>query len=218
MRNGAKIMSVRANAGFVREVAKEHGSFGKLAGQVAVLQRGRVARTARETRQPARRQHRPDAAALPRLGRLRDVERHRRLPARRRPRRRRGPSTRSATSPRCRRSSTPGPRKPACPTRTYRASAPCRSARITMPIRWRVTSMGRSEARVRLAVTRFSIKSRRTRGLRRAGAVRPGHIPSRDRPASRRRDIGALVGTAVAVRRVGLWQNRRRPRLQARRS
>ncbi len=30
VRNGAKIMSVRANAGFVREVAKEHGSFGKL--------------------------------------------------------------------------------------------------------------------------------------------------------------------------------------------
>jgi 3-methyladenine DNA glycosylase Tag len=30
VRNGAKIMSVRANAGFVRDVAKEHGSFGKL--------------------------------------------------------------------------------------------------------------------------------------------------------------------------------------------
>jgi len=29
VRNGAKIMSVRANALFVREVAKEHGSFGK---------------------------------------------------------------------------------------------------------------------------------------------------------------------------------------------
>ena len=29
VRNGAKIMSVRANAGFVRDVAKEHGSFGK---------------------------------------------------------------------------------------------------------------------------------------------------------------------------------------------
>lgn len=29
VRNGAKIMSVRANAAFVREVAKEHGSFGK---------------------------------------------------------------------------------------------------------------------------------------------------------------------------------------------
>jgi 3-methyladenine DNA glycosylase Tag len=28
VRNGAKIMSVRANAAFVREVAKEHGSFG----------------------------------------------------------------------------------------------------------------------------------------------------------------------------------------------
>jgi 3-methyladenine DNA glycosylase Tag len=30
VRNGAKIMSVRHNAGFVREIAKEHGSFGKL--------------------------------------------------------------------------------------------------------------------------------------------------------------------------------------------
>lgn len=30
VRNGAKIMSVRANASFVRDVAKEHGSFGKM--------------------------------------------------------------------------------------------------------------------------------------------------------------------------------------------
>jgi len=29
VRNGAKIMSVRANAGFVRDIAGEHGSFGK---------------------------------------------------------------------------------------------------------------------------------------------------------------------------------------------
>ena len=29
VRNGAKIMSVRSNAGFVREIASEHGSFGK---------------------------------------------------------------------------------------------------------------------------------------------------------------------------------------------
>src|SRR4051794_32744449 len=29
IRNGAKIMSVRANAAFVRDIAKEHGSFGK---------------------------------------------------------------------------------------------------------------------------------------------------------------------------------------------
>jgi 3-methyladenine DNA glycosylase Tag len=29
VRNGAKIMSVRANAAFVRDIAKEHGSFGK---------------------------------------------------------------------------------------------------------------------------------------------------------------------------------------------
>jgi 3-methyladenine DNA glycosylase Tag len=30
VRNGAKIMSVRSNASFVRDIAKEHGSFGKL--------------------------------------------------------------------------------------------------------------------------------------------------------------------------------------------
>jgi 3-methyladenine DNA glycosylase Tag len=30
VRNGAKIMSVRANASFIRDAAKEHGSFGKL--------------------------------------------------------------------------------------------------------------------------------------------------------------------------------------------
>ena len=30
VRNGAKIMSVRTNASFVRDVAKEHGSFGKM--------------------------------------------------------------------------------------------------------------------------------------------------------------------------------------------
>jgi 3-methyladenine DNA glycosylase Tag len=30
VRNGAKIMSVRVNASFVREIAKEHGSFGRL--------------------------------------------------------------------------------------------------------------------------------------------------------------------------------------------
>lgn len=29
VRNGAKIMSVRANAGFIKDVAKEHGSFGR---------------------------------------------------------------------------------------------------------------------------------------------------------------------------------------------
>src|SRR6516165_7009975 len=30
VRNAAKIMSVRANASFVREIAKEHGSFGRM--------------------------------------------------------------------------------------------------------------------------------------------------------------------------------------------
>lgn len=41
VRNGAKIMSVRHNAGFVAEIAKEHGSFGKmLAGWPATDQIG----------------------------------------------------------------------------------------------------------------------------------------------------------------------------------
>ncbi len=33
VRNGAKIMSVRDNAGFVREIAREHGSFGRFLAQ-----------------------------------------------------------------------------------------------------------------------------------------------------------------------------------------
>jgi 3-methyladenine DNA glycosylase Tag len=33
VRNGAKIMSVRANAGFVRDIARQHGSFGKFLAQ-----------------------------------------------------------------------------------------------------------------------------------------------------------------------------------------
>ena len=33
VRNGAKIMSVRANASFVRDIAREHGSFGKFLAQ-----------------------------------------------------------------------------------------------------------------------------------------------------------------------------------------
>jgi 3-methyladenine DNA glycosylase Tag len=33
VRNGAKIMSVRENAQFIKEIAKEHGSFGKFLGQ-----------------------------------------------------------------------------------------------------------------------------------------------------------------------------------------
>jgi hypothetical protein len=41
---------------------------------VAVGRRGRPARTPGQARQPARRQHRPDAAAISGLGRLRHLE------------------------------------------------------------------------------------------------------------------------------------------------
>ena len=102
-------------------------------GEMAVLRRGRAARTACEARQPARRQYRPDDAALPRLGRVCHVEGRGRcacaMPASISPRR----SPRSATLPRCRRSSTPGPRRPVCPMCRSRGSARCRSARITRP-------------------------------------------------------------------------------------
>ena len=66
VRNGAKIMSVRANASFVRDIAGEHGSFGNPR-ELAVIRRGGAAGTAGQARQPARRQYRADDAALPRL-------------------------------------------------------------------------------------------------------------------------------------------------------
>jgi 3-methyladenine DNA glycosylase Tag len=68
VRNGAKIMSVRDNGRFVQEIAREHGGFGKFlsvwpsSNEIGLL----------------------DAAALPRLGRLRHLARRHRLPARRR--------------------------------------------------------------------------------------------------------------------------------------
>ena len=45
VRNGAKIMSVRGNAAFVREVAKEHGSFGKMLAKWPPSDENRIART-----------------------------------------------------------------------------------------------------------------------------------------------------------------------------
>ena len=74
VRNGAKIMSVRANAGFVQDVGEGARQLRQVPREVAVLRRGRAARTAGEARQPARRQYRADDAALPRLGRVRHVE------------------------------------------------------------------------------------------------------------------------------------------------
>ena len=60
VRYGAKIMSVRDNAGFIREVARDYGSFG------GCWRHGRPpirsdCSTAGQARQPARRQQRPDA-------------------------------------------------------------------------------------------------------------------------------------------------------------
>ena len=89
VRNGAKIMSVRDNAGFVSEVAQEHGSFGKLLAKWPASDEIGLLELLAKARQPARRQYRPDVAALPRLGRLCDLEGRGRVPARCRPRHRR---------------------------------------------------------------------------------------------------------------------------------
>ena len=89
VRNGAKIMSVRANATFLREWRREHGSFGKMLSKwPASDEIGLLALLAKRGSR-TRRQYRPDVAALPRLGRVCDVERRGRMPARCRPRRRR---------------------------------------------------------------------------------------------------------------------------------
>ena len=90
VRNAAKILSVRKNARFVSDIAKEHGSFGRFLAKWPSSRPGRPARAPRETRRPARRQYRPDVPEVPRLGRIRRLEGRRRLPARRRPRYRRG--------------------------------------------------------------------------------------------------------------------------------
>jgi 3-methyladenine DNA glycosylase Tag len=145
VRNGAKIMSVRANAGFVREVAREYGSFGKFLAQwpssneVGLLEllAKRGSRLGGNTGQMLLRFLGWDGFVT-----SRDVVACLRDAASTWPRR----SLRSATSPRCRRSSTHGPRRPACPTRICRASAPCRSGRVTATRRWRVSLMETSDA------------------------------------------------------------------------
>ena len=55
VRNGAKIMSVRANASFVRDIARGMAASAS-SSRLALLRRGGVARTAGQARQPARRQ------------------------------------------------------------------------------------------------------------------------------------------------------------------
>ena len=81
VRNGAKIMSVRDNARFVLDVAKEHGSFGKFLADWPPSNEVGLARGSGQARQPARRQYRTDAAALPGLRRVRYVEGRGRVPA-----------------------------------------------------------------------------------------------------------------------------------------
>ncbi|MEH2504512.1 3-methyladenine DNA glycosylase Tag [Bradyrhizobium sp. AZCC 1578] len=131
VRNGAKIMSVRANAGFVRDVAKEHGRFGKFlanwpssdqAGLLELLAK-RGSRLGGNTGQMMLRflsagtdSSPPEtsccACAMPGSTL-----------------RRRSPP--SAISRRCRRSSMPGPKRPAFLMCSFRGFARCRSARIT---------------------------------------------------------------------------------------
>ena len=82
VRNGAKIMSVRANASFVRDIAREHGSFGKFLANWPSSDEAGLLELLVEARQPARRQYRADDAALPRLGRVCHVEGRGAVPAR----------------------------------------------------------------------------------------------------------------------------------------
>ncbi len=97
-------------------------------------------------------------------------------------------------------SSTHGPRIPACPISICRAFAPCRSGRVTATRRWRVSLMGTSDAQVfppsnheePVAGVTFELFDQAVFpievGLHRAGI-----------------DVGALIGTPVAVRRIGFW-------------
>jgi 3-methyladenine DNA glycosylase Tag len=144
VRNGAKIMSVRANASFVREIAKEHGSFGKMlakwpaSNEIGLLEllAKRGSRLGGNTGQMFLRflgwegfVTSKDVVAC-----LRDASSMWLIR-----------SPRSATSRKCRRSSTPGPKKRGCPTSRCHASARCRSVRITATRRWRGLLMGMSE-------------------------------------------------------------------------
>ena len=117
VRNGAKITSVRENARFVMDVAKEHGSFGSSC-RLAAVRRGRAARSALQTRQPTRRQRRGRCcsgfSATTPSWRRRTSPPVYATPASILRRRRH----RSATSRRSRSSSTPGRKKPACRTGT----------------------------------------------------------------------------------------------------
>ena len=64
VRNAAKIFSVRRNAGFVRDIAKEHKSFGRFLAEWPSSDEIGLLESSRETRRPARRQYRPDAAGF----------------------------------------------------------------------------------------------------------------------------------------------------------
>lgn len=144
VRNGAKIMSVRDNAAFVQEIAKEHGSFGKFlanwppSNEIGLLDllAKRGSRLGGNTGQMLLRFVGWDGFVT-----SKDVVACV-MPASISPKR----SSRKAISPRCRRSSTPGPRRPVCPTRICHASARSRSARTGASISPRGTRSAPSTA------------------------------------------------------------------------
>ena len=120
VRNGAKILSVRDNARFVLDVAKEHGSFGKFLADWPPSNEVGLLEASGQARRAARRKYRTNAAEVSRLRRFRHLEGRGRLPALGRPRHRRGadfearPEARSGAVQRL------GEERPACPTGTYR--------------------------------------------------------------------------------------------------
>ena len=86
VRNGAKIMSGTAQRLLCAGGREGPWQFRRVPRRLALVGPSRIASHARGARQPPRRQHRPDASALPRLGWFRYVKRCGGLPARRGPR------------------------------------------------------------------------------------------------------------------------------------
>ena len=130
VRNGAKINSVRGNAAFVQEIAKEHGSFGKFlakwpsSDEIGLLNllNKRGSRLGGNTgmmfcASSAGMVSSPRRMSWPVCATQASIYRRRSNPR--------------ATSPRCRRSSTPGPGKPGFLMFICRGSARCRSAKTT---------------------------------------------------------------------------------------
>ncbi len=70
VRNAAKILSVRRNAGFVRDIVREHGSFGGLLAKWPSSDEAGLLELLARRGDRLGGKHRPDAAALSRLGRI----------------------------------------------------------------------------------------------------------------------------------------------------